>query len=78
MNQDLTVIGGYLNFSLWILEIWGPTTQVDSLFTYFFGKLEDSSLIGIEPTKLSLTWRNKITRNARISKRIDRFMISKP
>jgi hypothetical protein len=50
--------------------------QVDCLSSYFIRKMEEVGLLDIEPTKLTPTWRNKRTGEARISKRLDRFLIS--
>jgi hypothetical protein len=65
------VIGGDLNFTLGASEIWGLATQIDCLQGYFLRKLEEVGLLDIEPTKLSPTWRNKRTKDDRITKRLD-------
>jgi hypothetical protein len=60
LHRGMVVLGGDLNFSLGASEIWGPLSQVDSLFLNFFIRnLEQVGLLDIEPTKLTPTWTNK-------------------
>jgi hypothetical protein len=55
VQNGLVVIGGDLNFTLGASKVWGPTTQLDPLSSYFIRKLEETSLLDIEPSKLSPT-----------------------
>jgi hypothetical protein len=75
IHNGLVVVGGDLNFTMGAPKVWGPTMQVDCLLGYFIRKLE-VGLFDIEPTKPTPTWRNERTREARIVKRLDRFLIS--
>jgi hypothetical protein len=55
----------------------GPATHMDCLSRYFIRNIEATGLLDIEPTKLTPTWRNKRTREDKIAKRLDHFLISK-
>ena len=77
VNGDSVVLGGDLNFSLGHSEIWEPHTQVDSLAGFFVQKLMEKGLLDIEPAKVKSTWRNNRSGDARVAKRIDRFLVAK-
>jgi hypothetical protein len=55
LQVGLVVVGGDLNFTLGASKIWGPTTQVDCLASYFIKKLEEVGLLDVELAKLSPT-----------------------
>eukprot|EP01018_Ginkgo_biloba_P039380 Gb_12932 [translate_table: standard] len=76
LRWDNIILGGDLNFPLGSSEIWGSKAQVDGLSGLFFRKLIDTGLIDIEPVKLKPTWRNKRLGDERITKRLDRFLVS--
>ena len=75
-NGDSVVLGGDLNFSMGLTEVWGSNAQADSLARFFVHKLMMQGLLDIEPVKLKPTWRNKRCGNARVAKRIDRFLVA--
>eukprot|EP01018_Ginkgo_biloba_P034237 Gb_24170 [translate_table: standard] len=68
--------GGDLNFSLERSEIWVSVAQVDPLSNFFIKSLEEVGLYDIEPVKLRPTWSNKRVGEERMTKRIDRFLMS--
>jgi hypothetical protein len=74
--QDLTIIGGDLNFNFDSLEIWGPVTYVDCLLGYFMRKMEEVGLVDIELSKLNSAWRNNKVGETWVAKRLYRFFIS--
>eukprot|EP00253_Pinus_taeda_P009579 PITA_09579 len=76
MNLPLMVVGGDLNFSLGRAEAWGPSAREDPLSDFFFQALLDKKLTDPSPIKLKPTWRNRISGEDRIAKRLDRFLIS--
>ena len=76
VSGDSVVLGGDFNFSLGHNEVWGPHAQVDSLAGFFVQKLMEKGLLDIEPVKLKPTWRNNRCGDARVAKRLDRFLIS--
>ena len=75
VSGDSVVLGGDFNFSLGHNEVWGPHAQVDSLAGYFVQKLVEKGLLDIEPVKIKPTWRNNRSGEARVAKRIDRFLV---
>ena len=50
---------------------------MDSLAGYFVQKLAEKGLLDIEPVKIKPTWRNNRSGEARVAKRIDRFLVAK-
>jgi len=73
---DSVVVGGDLNFTLGQTEIWGPQAQSDPQAGYFLQKLVEKNLLDIEPIKLKPTWRNNRGGDARVAKRLDRFLVA--
>ena len=76
VSGDSLVLGGDFNFSLGHSEVWGPRARTDSLTEYFVQNLMEKGLLDIEPVKLRPTWRNNRCGEARVAKRIDRFLIA--
>ena len=76
VSGDSVVMGGDFNFSLGHNEVLGPHAQVDSLAGFFVQKLMEKGLLDIEPIKLKPTWRNNRCGDARVAKRLDRFLVS--
>ena len=76
VSGDSLVMGGDFNFSLGQNEIWGPRARADPLTDYFIQKLVEKGLLDIEPVKLRPTWRNNRSGEARVPKRLDRFLIT--
>eukprot|EP00253_Pinus_taeda_P028916 PITA_28916 len=76
MNSPLMVVGGDLNFSLGRAEAWGPSAREDPLTVFFQEALMGKNLIDPSLTKLKPTWRNRRYGEDRITKRLDRFLLS--
>eukprot|EP00253_Pinus_taeda_P011344 PITA_11344 len=76
MKMPLMVVGGDLNFSLGRAEAWGPSAREDPLTDFFIHFLKEHILIDPSPISLAPTWRNRRSREDRIAKRLDRFLIS--
>jgi hypothetical protein len=76
ISKDNMIIGGDLNFSLGAAEVWGPRARADPLMDFFCHSLSEAGLLDLAPLKLLPTWRNKQTREDRITKRLDRFLVS--
>ena len=76
VTGDSLVMGGDLNFSLGHNEVWGPRARADSLTDFFVQKLVEKGLLDIEPVKLRPTWRNNRSGDARVAKRLDRFLVA--
>jgi len=75
-SGDSLIIGGDLNFSLGQDEVWGPHAHVDSLAGYFVQMLAVKGWLDIDPIKLKPTWKNNRCGDARVAKRIDRFLVA--
>eukprot|EP00253_Pinus_taeda_P001601 PITA_01601 len=76
VKNKLLVIGGDLNFSLGRAEAWGPSAREDSLTDFFQNLLTANKLIDVNLIKLKPTWRNRRVGEARVAKRLDRFLIN--
>jgi hypothetical protein len=76
LRQGFTIVGGDLNFSLGNSKVWRHYTIFYPLTNYFLRNLDDCGLFGVAPVKLRLAWRNKRVDPDRISKRLDRFLMS--
>lgn len=71
------VLGGDLNFSIGSAEAWGPSVREDSPSDFFQNILISNNLIDVNLIKLKPTWRNRRVGEARVAKRLDRFLINK-
>jgi hypothetical protein len=71
------LIGGDLNFRLGSSEILGPVAQLHTLVYLFISRMKEIGLFDIQPIKISPTWKNMCMREERVSKQLDRFLISK-
>lgn len=69
------MLGGDLNFSMGVSEIWETQAHLGPIYNFLVHKLEDSILYDLELRKFLPTWRNKRTREDFVAKRIDRFFI---
>jgi len=78
LKNDLLILGGDINLSLREAESWGPSAHPDNQVAFFSHLLFSKSLIDIAPLKLLPTWRNMRVGEARITKRLDRFLIYEP
>lgn len=70
------VLGGDLNFTLSLREVWGSNPREDRQKGFFLSFMEAESLVDLEPVKFSPTWRNFRTGNDVVDKRLDCFLIS--
>jgi hypothetical protein len=70
-NDPLMVIGGDLNFTLSLREVWGSNPREDRHKGFFLSFLEAESLVDLEPVKLSPTWRNFRMGIDVVAKRLD-------
>eukprot|EP00253_Pinus_taeda_P029650 PITA_29650 len=68
------VIGGDLNFSIGRAEAWGPSAREDPLTDFFLNMLSSNNLLDINLLKLKPTWRNRRIGEARVAKRLYRFL----
>jgi len=75
MRNHNLVIGGDLNFSIGNAETWGPSAKADSLSYFFMNALISHNLIDVNLIKLRPTWRNCRMGEARIAKKLDRFLL---
>jgi len=75
MRDQNLVVGGDLNFSIGNAEAWGPSAREDPLSDFFQNSLTSHKLIDANLSKLKPTWRNHRTGEARVAKRLDRFLL---
>eukprot|EP00253_Pinus_taeda_P025314 PITA_25314 len=76
VKSNYLVMDGDLNFSIGSAEAWGPSTREDPLSDFFLNSLISNNLIDVNPIKLKPTWRNRRVGEARVAKRLVRFLIS--
>ena len=69
------VLGGDLNLSLGVSEVWGPKAFPDALANFFIQSFAKKNLLDIISPKVSPTWRNKRVGVQRVAKRLDRFLV---
>jgi hypothetical protein len=74
-NNPMIVIGGDLNFTLSLREVWGPCPREDRQRGFFQDFMESHRLVDVEPAKLAPTWRNLRFGREEVAKRLDRFLI---
>eukprot|EP00253_Pinus_taeda_P025127 PITA_25127 len=55
---------------------WGPNAREDPLSDFFLKAFQTHNLIDVNIIKAKPTWRNRITEEERIAKRLDRFLIN--
>ena len=75
-NCSKIILGGDLNFSLGLSEIWGDRARSDGLSDFFTKLLDDHGLMDIVPSLISPTWTNRRVGSENICKRLDRMLIS--
>eukprot|EP00253_Pinus_taeda_P001842 PITA_01842 len=68
-------LGGDMNFSLGIVESWGPQATPDPLDEFFNSNLSASHLVDIHTTKIQPNLRNRRTGSTALARRLDRFLI---
>ena len=76
MKCEKLILGGDLNFSMGLSEIWGFRARSDSLSDFFTKTLETYGLVDITPTVMLPTWTNRRVGTENICKRLDRFVVS--
>jgi hypothetical protein len=67
-TEQEVIVGGDLNFSLGVAEVWGPRTCLDPLSDYFTHFLDLHGLLDLEPVKLQSTWQNRQVGDDRVAK----------
>ena len=75
-NYPNLIVGGDLNFSLGLSEVWGAKARVDVLIDFFTHLFEGLGLIDISPLDSKPTWSNHRVGSECICKRLDRFFLS--
>jgi hypothetical protein len=76
LSSPSVILGGDLNFTLSVVEVWGAGNCMDPLSDYFGSLFLDSKLVDILPNKLLPTWSNGREGSAGIAKRLDRFLMA--
>lgn len=76
MHGPNLVVGGDLIFSLGMSKTWGPQARVDHLAYFFLKNIREGNLIDSNLIKITPTWRNKRVGEARVAKRLDRFLLN--
>ena len=69
------VVGGDLNFTLSLREVWGANPKVDPQRGFFLSFLKNARLVDLEPIKLAPTWRNFKTEDEEVEKRLYPFLV---
>jgi hypothetical protein len=54
LKVDNLILGGDLNFSLGVAEVWGPNARPDHLSAMFSHLLSANGLLDVTPRRLSL------------------------
>ena len=75
MENTNLIIGGDLNFSIGQAETWGPNARADPLSYFFSLKIIDGNMMDLFPLNMRPTWINRRFGEARVAKRMDRFLI---
>lgn len=76
LDHDHLLLAGDFNITLSSAETWGKDARLDNLCAYLYDFFEDLGLNDIAPIPLSPTWCNDRLDDGKISKRLDRFMLS--
>jgi exonuclease III len=75
-RDPFLVVGGDLNITLSLREVWGAHPRADRKRLFFQAFFEKANLVDIEPVKLSPTWQNFRTGEEEVAKRLDLFLVS--
>jgi len=75
LSCERRIMGGNLNFTLEVSEIWGPSTIVDPLADFFRSHMSRLDLFDLDPVKLNPMWRNRRSGEEHIAKLLDRFLV---
>ena len=76
LKCEKLILGGDLNFSMGLSEIWCSRARLDSLSEIFTKSLETFGLVNIVPSVMLPTWTNRRVGAESICKRLDRFLVS--
>jgi len=76
LKVETLILGGDLNFSIGIAEVWGPSACLDQITVRISHLLMINGLLDITPRKINPTWRNIRTWEERVAKRIDLFLVA--
>ena len=76
LKCEKLILGGDLNFSMGVSDIWGTRARLDSLSDFFIKFLETFGLVDIVPSVMLPTWTNRRVGAKSICKRLDRFLVS--
>jgi exonuclease III len=70
------VIGGDLNFTLSLKEVWGKHPKRDLLEGFFSHWISAHNLVDLESPKISQTWTNGRKGGDLVAKRMDSFLVA--
>ena len=76
LKCEKLILGGDLNFSMGVSDIWGTRARLDSLSDFFIKSLETFGIVDIVPSVMLPTWTNRRVGAESIFKRLDRFLVS--
>ena len=76
LKKENVVIGGDLNFTLGVHDIWGLNARSDPLVAFFKTLLRNLKLVDLDPQNIKPTWSNRRVGDDRVAKRLDRFLLS--
>jgi hypothetical protein len=74
-NEPNLILGGDLNFTTLIREVWGELAKADPLQIYFSQMIQDEGLVDVELAKLLPSSRNGRCGKDYIDKRLDMFLL---
>ena len=74
-NEQNLILGGDLNFTTSIREVWGAHAREDPLLPFFSQLIQDEGLANVEPLKFLPTWRNLRVGEAHVAKILDHYLI---
>jgi len=77
LNSHNIILGGDLNFTLSLKEVWGAHLHQDPHESFFSHWIEKNHLIDLAPQKNSQTWCNGKNGDALVTKYLQCFLISK-
>jgi hypothetical protein len=76
LKPNKVILDDDVNFAIGEAKIWGPHAHKDNLSDYFIRKLEENKFFDIIPHRLNPTWRNMLSGDQHITKRLDRFLVN--
>jgi hypothetical protein len=75
LSASNIILGGDLNFTLSIREVWGAHPRRNPLEGFFAHLIEEAHLVDFEPPNLTPTWRNGRKGEDGVTKFLDRYLI---